>query len=345
LRIAICTTTVPFIEGGAKNFVEWLRDEINSIENTEAEIFYLPQVENPKTLLSQMQAFGELDFSFADLVICVRPQAHAVSHPRKIVWLIHQIRALYDLWGSDLVRSDMSRQGMETRRKIIELDTTLLMSSKKVFTNSKTVSARLQRFNNVESTVLYPPLPKSFINLNSGSDGSIVYVSRIERHKRQDLLIRALPYTKSQVKVQILGATNDTDYLAELESLVAKYGLENRVFLPGRWISDEEKTLRLGHCLAVAYFPIDEDSYGYPTLEACLSKKPILTSTDSGGVLELVKHKWNGLVADPTPREIAKSMDLLFNNPELAITLGDHAQKTPENLGITWEKVKKELLS
>ena len=44
-------------------------------------------------------------------------------------------------------------------------------------------------------------------------------------------------------------------------------------------------------CLAVAYIPYDEDSYGYVTLEACLAKKAVITCTDSGGIDALVRHR------------------------------------------------------
>ena len=69
---------------------------------------------------------------------------------------------------------------------------------------------------------------------------------------------------------------------------IADHGLSHRVIFEDRWISEEEKVERLATALAVAYVPDDEDSYGYPSLEAAHARKAVLTASDSGGVLELV---------------------------------------------------------
>ena len=49
--------------------------------------------------------------------------------------------------------------------------------------------------------------------------------------------------------------------------------------------------------LAVVFPPFDED-YGYVTLEAFLSHKPVVTTTDAGGPNEFVSDGVNGYVTD-----------------------------------------------
>jgi glycosyltransferase involved in cell wall biosynthesis len=46
---------------------------------------------------------------------------------------------------------------------------------------------------------------------------------------------------------------------------------------------------------AVLFAPYQED-YGYVTLEAFLSRKPVITARDSGGTLEFVEDGVNGYV-------------------------------------------------
>ena len=46
----------------------------------------------------------------------------------------------------------------------------------------------------------------------------------------------------------------------------------------------------------MVYLPFGEDSYGYVTLEAFHARKPVVTLSDSGGTLELVRDRRNGLV-------------------------------------------------
>ena len=52
------------------------------------------------------------------------------------------------------------------------------------------------------------------------------------------------------------------------------------------------------------------------TVEAFLSRKPVLTTTDAGGPLEFVSPGETGLVAEPAPEAIAAAIDELWSLPE-----------------------------
>ena len=54
----------------------------------------------------------------------------------------------------------------------------------------------------------------------------------------------------------------------------------------------------------------DED-YGYATLEAFFSGKPVITHTDSGGPLEFVTHQHNGLITEPDAVSLGNAIRLL----------------------------------
>src|SRR5690606_17211306 len=72
---------------------------------------------------------------------------------------------------------------------------------------------------------------------------------------------------------------------------------------------------------AVVFAPFDED-YGYVTLEAFAAHRPVVTASDSGGVLEFVEHEVSGLVAEPTGEAIGEAMARLAADPALAARLG-----------------------
>ena len=55
----------------------------------------------------------------------------------------------------------------------------------------------------------------------------------------------------------------------------------------------------------MALLPWDED-YGYVSLEAMLSSKAVVTCSDSGGPLEFVEDRLNGLVCEPGPAAVAE---------------------------------------
>ena len=90
--------------------------------------------------------------------------------------------------------------------------------------------------------------------------------------------------------------------------------------------------------------PFDED-YGYVTLEAMLSAKPVLTCTDSGGVLEFAEHGGTALVCEPDPEALAAQMDRLWNDRALAQRLGAAGRARYEALGIGWPQVVETLLA
>ena len=62
------------------------------------------------------------------------------------------------------------------------------------------------------------------------------------------------------------------------------------------------------------YAPFDED-YGYVTLEAFLSHKPVITATDSGGTLEFVVDGDNGFVCAPERAAIGAAIARLAADP------------------------------
>ncbi len=344
MKIALCSSFVPFIYGGARNIVDWLQIMLEE-QGHQVEKIYLPEVDVPDLLVQQMMAYRWIDLSIADRVICFRPQAHLISHPHKILWFIHHIRAFYDLWETPYrgFPDDFKHQGIRDTLRCV--DTAGLREAKKIFTNSQIVSDRLSTYNKIESEVLYPPVfqPERFYCAKFNDE--IVYICRVEHHKRQHLLIEAMQYVKTPIHLRLCGVGESRIYIDELIKRITVLGLENRVFLENRWISEEEKVEILAHCLAAAYLPIDEDSYGYPSLEASHASKPILTTFDSGGVLELVQDGVNGYVTEADPKALAGAMDKLYLDRAKTIMMGKRAAQRVVTLHISWQHVLERLLA
>jgi len=91
--------------------------------------------------------------------------------------------------------------------------------------------------------------------------------------------------------------------------------------------------------------PEDEDSYGYPSLEAAHARKAVLTASDSGGVLELISDGHNGIVAPPDPRSLAQAMDRLYRDRALAARMGAANERRLAELRIDWPNVVDALTS
>jgi glycosyltransferase involved in cell wall biosynthesis len=344
MRIALCSSFVPFVNGGYRNIVEWLETMLLEAGH-EVERIYLPEVDSPDMLFRQMAAFRFVDLSAADRVICFRPQAHLIPHPNKIVWFIHHLRAFYDLWDTEYrgFPDDVKHRGI--RDALHAADTAALREARRVFSNSRVVGDRLLRFNGIESERLFPPVLRPerfrFRDLND----EIVCICRIEHHKRQQLLVEALKYCRSPVRLRLCGTSAGSGFSAEVARLACAWGVGDRVTIDDRWITEDEKSDLLADCLAAAYLPVDEDSYGYPSLEAAHAGKALLTAGDAGGVLEFVTHGINGLVAEPNPISVANAMDQLFQDRIATRRLGEAATARIAEMNIGWPHVLERLLA
>ena len=344
MRIILASTFVPFVNGGARFIVEWLEEKLLD-EGHQVERFYLPFLETPEDLLDQVSALRLIDVSDAcDLLIAFRPPAYVLRHPNKVLWFIHHIRSYYDLWDGEYgpAKTPINKA---VRESLKSLDDVSLREARKVFTNSQVVADRLLAFNNVQAEPLYPPIraPERFHCRSYGDE--LVAVCRMEPHKRQDVLIEALKHTRTPVKLRLCGKTSGEGFAGQLKAAAHDPKLKGRLVLDDRWISEDEKAELMAEALAAVYAPHDEDSYGYPSLEAAHAAKCVVTTTDSGGVLELIQDGRNGLVCAPDALSLARAFDRLYMDRALARRLGEANRDRLGELGIHWERVVSALTS
>jgi len=169
-----------------------------------------------------------------------------------------------------------------------------------------------------------------------------LFPSRITGVKRQWLAIRALAHCRERVRIRFAGEPDSPGQQTECANIVRELKVSDRIEWLGM-VSEEHKRDLYANCLGVIFPPVDED-YGYVTLEAMLSSKPVITCSDSGGPLEFVMHGKNGLVADPNPESLARAMDALWIDRRCAAYLGAAGRARYEDLHISWANVVEKLL-
>jgi glycosyltransferase involved in cell wall biosynthesis len=341
-RILICATQVPFARGGAELLVEGLRDALRERGHT-VDVVSLPFAWQPHELIGRTAlAWRLLDLSNVndapvDQVICTKFPSYAVRHPRKVVWLVHQHRQAYDWYGtpfSDFANTDEDRA---VRDMLLRMDRTTLGEAQRLHTISRNVSARLKRFNGLDSQALYPP-SRYAGGLRAGTYGDyILSDARLDAAKRLDLLLQALARTETPMRCVFIGAGLERE---RLERLAADLRLGERVRFCG-YIPDAELIDLYAGARAVYYAPFDED-YGFATVQALTAARPVLTTDDAGGVLEFVVDGVNGYVTAPRPETIATRLDAICGDVGLAARLG--AGGPALVAGITWERVVEALV-
>ena len=209
--------------------------------------------------------------------------------------------------------------------------------SKKIFTISQTVSKRLKDYNNFDSTPLYPPLDDANRFRFDSLDDFVLSVSRLEGNKRIHLLIEAMQYVSSRFKAVIVG---EGFLRKEYERMTEKLGLAGRIVFTGG-MSREELIDQYARAGALFYGPIGED-YGYATLEAFYSAKPVITCKDSGGVLEFVDEN-TGWITENEPREIGAAIEDALTKKMSSRSKGEAGRNRIQY--ISWDYVLENLLS
>jgi len=343
MKVLIASTIVPFIEGGGTFIVDWLESMLREYGH-EVDVLRIPFLSAYRGMPSQMLALRLMDIAqHGDRLITIRTPSYLLRHPNKVLWFIHHHRGAYDLWGTPYQDIPDTPEGNACRRSIVMSDQLAFSEARRIYTNSAVVAKRLEQYNDVKAEVMYPPVfrPERYRCDDFGD--YILYVSRITGHKRQRLAIEALKYTTTPVKLMLAGKPEDPACMREIEG--AMNGIRDRVILRSDWISEEEKVELFANCLAGIYIPFDEDSYGYPSLEAHHAGKCVITTTDAGGTKELIVHGENGFLVDPDPKELAECMDQLYLDRKLARKMGAAGADRIKALGISWDSVVERLLA
>jgi len=343
MKIVVLNNCVPFLRGGAEHLADALVTKLAEYGH-KALLVRIPfRWDPPEKIVEHMLACRLMRLPDVDRAIAFKFPAYYVPHPNKVLWLVHQFRQAYDFWGTQFQGLPDSQEGHEIRELIVRGDNSYLPEARKIYTNSRVTSERLKKFNGLDSEVLFPPL-LTHGHFSCAEYGDYIFCpGRINATKRQLLLVEAMAHCRSGVQLLVAGSTETAGDADAIESVIRKKGIEQRVRFVNRFITEEEKAKWFSGALGAAYIPYDEDSYGYVTLEAFLSRKPVITCTDSGGIDILVKEGTTGRIVAPEPRALAAAMDQLFRDKQKAQQMGEAGFELVETLEINWDNVIEKL--
>ncbi len=341
MRIAVCAPQVPFARGGAEIFADELVTELRARDH-ETDLVTVPYKWYPgDRVLSQAFLWRLLDLTESDgrpieLVIATKFPSYAVRHPNKVVWLLHQFRQAYELDRTDLGQFGESAEERAARRAVQRLDRVALGEARKLFATSRNVAERLKSATGLEAEVMPHP-PQELPYRTESYDDFVLSVGRLDRAKRHELLLEALA-ADSTLRCVIVGDGPDRD---RLEEVAHRHGLDGRAQFAGR-VDEEELAALYARCLAVYYAPVDED-FGMVPYEAFLAEKPVVTTTDAGGPLEVVTDRRTGLVCEPRPAALAEACSWLRAHVDDAKAWGRAGKEIARR--ISWDETIARLLS
>jgi glycosyltransferase involved in cell wall biosynthesis len=349
MRVIVASVRTPFVQGGAEIHADQLIEALMAAGHQADLVSISFDAGNPHRIPDQMLACALMDLSEingmkVDRLIALKFPAYLMPHPDKVVWLMHQHRAAYDLWNNSLGNLHTAARGVIVRDIIRRADAKMCQETKRLFTTSENVTRRLRKFWNVDSTPLYhPPAQADLFYCAEEVGDYFFFPSRLSANKRQDLALRALALTRHPVRLRFSGGVGDPLYAERLVRLARELGVNSRVEWVG-FLSEDETRDTYARSLAVVFPTFDED-YGYITLEAMLASKAVITCDDSGGPLEFVLADKTGLITPADPENLAAAMDTLWQDRELAKKLGRAGRNHYDAFGLSWTKVVKQLLA
>jgi glycosyltransferase involved in cell wall biosynthesis len=197
---------------------------------------------------------------------------------------------------------------------------------------------RLARLHSLEIDRVPVPVDTDRFHHSSTGGGGIVYLGRLTRQKRVDLLLDAVHTAGIEVPVTIIG---DGPERAELEQRAHAMGLGSVRFRG--ILSDEEIPGALG-AADVAAFPSHGEGLGLAAAEALMLGVPVVATTDGGGVLDLVRDGAGACVVPPNPAAFGAALHRCLTDATIraaAVRAGDELRTrlSPDAVALQFEQI------
>ena len=338
MKIIVANAMAPFVWGGAEELANHLILNLRR-RGHEAFLYRIPFSWEPfGNIPVEIARLKALRLPAAERVITMKFPIYLMNSEHHVTWLIHQYRQAYDLWDSPYCNLPHNRDGHAVRDQIVAHDNEALGSRERLFTISSEISSRLRQNNGITAPPLRAPLndPELF---TGGSVGNYILApGRINASKRQLMALEAAKRAGPDVRLVIAGPPESPADAAALIEFVEKHDLKDRIKLDLRFLSRRELAEYVNNCRAVIYLPFREDSFGYVTMEAFEARKPVLTVTDAGELLEIVVDEETGLVTAPEQDQIAAAMIRYSTDATLAREHGAAGHVLWRSKGINWDE-------
>lgn len=202
-------------------------------------------------------------------------------------------------------------------------------------TNSRATGRYLENvYGRKPDRIVYPGINMRQYIAPAPNSEKILFVGRLWKHKRVDVVIRALSLL-SRGELVIVGEGPEKPSLQKLSD---DLGLGPRVRFAGD-IKNQELERFYSECTCCVYTPVREP-FGIVPLEAAAAGKPVVV-TVGGGYGEILNES-SALFVPANPEKIAEAIQTLFDNPELARKMGEEGRKTVA--AYTWDRTADALL-
>lgn len=275
----------------------------------------------------------DLELSDFDMVVSTKAPTWLVRHPRHVCYLVHTIRVFYDMFAQTFPHPSPELQRQRKLVHALDSDALAPPRCRAVYAIGGEVARRLSEDNGLQAGVLHPPLWSDRFRTGTAGDYFLL-PGRMHAWKRVDLVIDAFKQVRGGVRLLLAGS-------GEAESaLRLRAEGDPRIEFLGP-VSDEDLVVLYSGALAVPFAPLRED-YGYITLEAFASGKPVLTCSDAGEAAAIVEDRVTGRVVAPEAAALATAMQQCVDDRDSAVRMGEAGREWVAQL--SWRRVVEALV-
>ena len=315
--VVVCEAQVPFIRGGAEALVSELVLQFRK-HGFDTERVSLPFKWYPKSeVLAHAGAWRLLDLSESngrpiDLLVGTKFPTYFARHPRKVTWLVHQHRAAYELVGtpySDFAPRRTRHRVARSADRARHRDARRVPRPLQHFGDDLEPPAALQRPDGRRRSTIRRGWPT---RLRGGPAGNYV----LSRRTAGNGQARRPRDPRDAAHRAVALADQSRAPARQREAFEAARGVARagrRGCSSSEKSTDEQVDRVSTRARSRWCFPPFDEDYGYVTLEAFLSHKPVVTTTDAGGP-ERVRHgrrqrardrPRSAAIGEASPRSIA----------------------------------------
>lgn len=178
---------------------------------------------------------------------------------------------------------------------------------------------------------------------------TILNVARINpKQKRQHLLVEGFARIAPKYpewNLKIWGGGNEGKYVEKMKKFIHSKNLDDRILFMGRTHQVENEYYKAD----IFGFPSSYEGFPNALGEAMSSGLPSVVCSDCTSTCELISNGYNGLIAEPSPEDIARKLECLIQNKKERIGLGKAAALTikeysPNKIWNQWDDVIKQVV-
>ncbi len=331
MNIIIALSLTPHADGEIQNIGETLSTKLREYGH-KTDIIMLPNVAYKGDIPKQLLACRLYDMeNICERLICIGSFAYLLKNSVKHIWFSQSEEIAEETQSNESMAQKEVNKEYILRAKSAGLKECLSLNP-----TSYTAHNYLKTTHNLKGEVLYTPLDNKNLYTCEHYGDYLYNNSPISISGMQLEIAKAMLISKTDAKVIFTGKIHSEVYAQKLQEFITNNNLAGKITVVSKNITIEEKAQYLAKCLGIVRTQ-GADAFLRQAQEGAFCAKPIITLEQANTETELLTEK-NAFCIN-NKEDLADSIDMLYENKNKAIRMGEAGREILDRLNITWDKV------